>query len=157
MDGLHGPVRLHDAFEQTPEGKTSRVVALAVPGTRPRLRQALGLAIADRSGNWCFRCSPRSWSIEVDEQYLGLLNILVLGMLARVHDRATGSGRSGYARFVAVRLDSATLDHLTRRLLSLPMSYFTTRRTGDIQRRLDGARTFASSSCNMASPRYWRW
>ncbi|MCP5477046.1 MAG: peptidase domain-containing ABC transporter [Rhodanobacteraceae bacterium] len=42
--------------------------------------------------------------------------------------------------FVAVRVDSAALDVLTRRLLSLPMSYFHTRRTGDIQRRLDGAR-----------------
>lgn len=42
--------------------------------------------------------------------------------------------------FVAVRVDSAALDLLTRRLLALPMSYFHTRRTGDIQRRLDGAR-----------------
>ena len=42
--------------------------------------------------------------------------------------------------FVAVRVDSAVLDLLTRRLLALPMSYFHTRRTGDIQRRLDGAR-----------------
>ena len=42
--------------------------------------------------------------------------------------------------FVALRVDSAALDLLTRRLLALPMSYFHTRRTGDIQRRLDGAR-----------------
>ncbi len=42
--------------------------------------------------------------------------------------------------FVAVRIDSAVLDYLTRRLLALPMSYFKARRTGDIQRRLDGAR-----------------
>jgi ATP-binding cassette subfamily B protein len=41
---------------------------------------------------------------------------------------------------LAVRIDSAVLDFLTRRLLSLPMSYFHSRRTGDIQRRLDGAR-----------------
>jgi len=39
-----------------------------------------------------------------------------------------------------VRLDSAVLDFLSRKLLSLPMTYFTSRRTGDIQRRLDGAR-----------------
>ncbi len=37
-----------------------------------------------------------------------------------------------------MRVDSSTLDFLTRRLLSLPMSYFNTRRTGDIQRRLAG-------------------
>ena len=42
--------------------------------------------------------------------------------------------------FAAVRIDSAVLDYLTRRLLSLPMAYFKSRRTGDIQRRLDGAR-----------------
>ena len=41
---------------------------------------------------------------------------------------------------VAVRFDVATLDFLTGRLLALPMSYFTTRRTGDIERRLLGAR-----------------
>jgi ABC-type bacteriocin/lantibiotic exporter with double-glycine peptidase domain len=39
-----------------------------------------------------------------------------------------------------VRLDTAVLDFLSRKLLSLPMTYFTSRRTGDIQRRLDGAR-----------------
>jgi ABC-type bacteriocin/lantibiotic exporter with double-glycine peptidase domain len=42
--------------------------------------------------------------------------------------------------FAAVRIDAALLDFLSRQLLSLPMSYFNTRRTGDIQRRLDGAR-----------------
>jgi ATP-binding cassette subfamily B protein len=40
--------------------------------------------------------------------------------------------------FVAVRIDSSILDYLTRRLLALPMRYFHGRRTGDIQRRLDG-------------------
>jgi ATP-binding cassette subfamily B protein len=40
--------------------------------------------------------------------------------------------------WTAVRIDAASLDFLTRRLLSLPMNYFTTRRTGDIQRRLAG-------------------
>src|SRR5213075_2840121 len=42
--------------------------------------------------------------------------------------------------FAAVRLDTAILDFLSRQLLSLPMTYFSSRRTGDIQRRLDGAR-----------------
>jgi ATP-binding cassette subfamily B protein len=42
--------------------------------------------------------------------------------------------------FVAVRVDAAALDFLTRKLLALPMSYFNTRRTGDIQRRLSGVR-----------------
>ena len=39
----------------------------------------------------------------------------------------------------AVRMDTAALDFLTGRLLFLPMTYFTTRRTGDIERRLSGA------------------
>ena len=42
--------------------------------------------------------------------------------------------------FAAVRIDAAILDFLTRQLLSLPTTYFSSRRTGDIQRRLDGAR-----------------
>ncbi len=39
---------------------------------------------------------------------------------------------------IAGRVDTAAMDHLSGRLLSLPMSYFYTRRTGDIQRRLLG-------------------
>jgi len=42
--------------------------------------------------------------------------------------------------FAAVRIDSTTLDFLTRKLLALPMSYFASRKTGDIQRRLLGIR-----------------
>jgi ATP-binding cassette subfamily B protein len=42
--------------------------------------------------------------------------------------------------FVAVRIDTQALDFITARLLALPMSYFTTRRTGDIERRLAGMR-----------------
>jgi HlyB family type I secretion system ABC transporter len=45
---------------------------------------------------------------------------------------------------VAVRIDTATLDYLTGRLLALPMSYFNTRRTGDIERRLAGIRQVRS-------------
>lgn len=42
--------------------------------------------------------------------------------------------------WVAVRFDIASLDFVTDRLLDLPMSYFNTRRTGDIERRLQGVR-----------------
>ena len=41
--------------------------------------------------------------------------------------------------FAALRIDTAMLDFITVKLLSLPMSYFANRRTGDIQRRLEGA------------------
>ncbi|MHB8690419.1 MAG: peptidase domain-containing ABC transporter [Solirubrobacteraceae bacterium] len=40
----------------------------------------------------------------------------------------------------AVELDGDTLDFITGRLLSLPLSYFQSRRTGDIERRLSGMR-----------------
>src|SRR4029453_18281399 len=42
--------------------------------------------------------------------------------------------------FSAVRIDAAALDFLTQHLLALPMSYFASRRTGDLQRRLEGIR-----------------
>ncbi len=42
--------------------------------------------------------------------------------------------------FLAVRVDTAMLDFLTRQILALPLGYFLQRRTGDIQRRLNGAR-----------------
>ena len=48
--------------------------------------------------------------------------------------------------FVAVRIDAAALDFLVRKLLALPMTYFNTRRTGDIQRRLEGIRQRARVS-----------
>jgi ATP-binding cassette subfamily B protein len=41
---------------------------------------------------------------------------------------------------VAVRIDGESLDHIAGRLLNLPLSYFESRRTGDIERRLDGVR-----------------
>jgi ABC-type bacteriocin/lantibiotic exporter with double-glycine peptidase domain len=41
---------------------------------------------------------------------------------------------------IAVEIDVQTLDYITGRMLALPMSYFETRRTGDIDRRLDGVR-----------------
>ena len=42
--------------------------------------------------------------------------------------------------FIAVRIDASVFDMITRRLLSLPISYFLSRRTGDIHRRIAGAR-----------------
>ncbi|HWA15119.1 MAG TPA: peptidase domain-containing ABC transporter [Gemmatimonadales bacterium] len=73
------------------------------------------------------------------EQDRGLLRILIIGMVAIIAFTLAATMLSRYLlSWMAVRVDSATLDFLTRRLLSLPMSYFNTRRTGDIQRRLAG-------------------
>jgi ATP-binding cassette subfamily B protein len=65
--------------------------------------------------------------------FTGLMTAVVLAMTAA----------SLIQRFllskVAVRFDTDTLDHLTKTMLALPMRYFSTRRTGDIERRLSGA------------------
>src|SRR5436305_7609523 len=75
------------------------------------------------------------------ENDLGLLKTILLGMLAAiVFVQLSTLAQEYLLAFAAVRLDTAVLDFLSRKMLSLPMSYFTSRRTGDIQRRLDGAR-----------------
>jgi ATP-binding cassette subfamily B protein len=61
---------------------------------------------------------------------LGLLGILASTVLAMMVQRVL------LAR-VAARIDQSLLDFLTGRLLALPMSYFNSRRTGDIERRLN--------------------
>ena len=70
-----------------------------------------------------------------------LLTTMLMAMSAVFVVTTAGRGLQGYLlAFVAVRVDAAILDFLSRRLLALPMTYFTARRTGDIQRRLAGAR-----------------
>jgi ATP-binding cassette subfamily B protein len=73
------------------------------------------------------------------ERDLQLLHVLIAGMGAIIVVSLVASLIERYLlAWMAVRIDSGTLDFLTRRLLSLPMAYFNTRRTGDIQRRLAG-------------------
>jgi ATP-binding cassette subfamily B protein len=64
---------------------------------------------------------------------IAMLGVLVFMSLAMVLQRYLLS-------FVAVRLDAASLDFLTRKMLALPLTYFQSRRTGDIQRRMAGTR-----------------
>jgi HlyB family type I secretion system ABC transporter len=73
-----------------------------------------------------------------DKELLVIVLVAMLGVLA-IMVGATILQRYILA-FVAVRIDTESLDFLTAKLLSLPMSYFTTRRTGDIERRLSGIR-----------------
>jgi ATP-binding cassette subfamily B protein len=73
------------------------------------------------------------------ERDLALLQVLIVGMVVIILASLAATLIERYLlAWMAVRIDSGTLDFLTRRLLSLPMSYFNTRRTGDIQRRLAG-------------------
>ena len=69
------------------------------------------------------------------------LLLIVMAAIIAVLLAMTGAGlvQQYLLSRVAVRLDVATLDHLTKTLFNLPMSYFATRRTGDIERRLAGA------------------
>jgi ATP-binding cassette subfamily B protein len=75
------------------------------------------------------------------EQSMNLLTVATFGMvLAGLFMLGSSLVQQYLLSFAAVHIDSALLDFLMRQLLALPMSYFNSRRTGDIQRRLDGAR-----------------
>lgn len=131
------------AFEQAPL-RESRVAWLA-PFLRPWAGlggQAIALALVVSLLQMVL---PVFTQLIVDrvlvDADLSLLRILVGGMTAVLAFMTAGMLLQRYLlSFIAVRLDTAALDFLTRRLLALPMSYFATRRTGDIQRRLEGIR-----------------
>jgi ATP-binding cassette subfamily B protein len=131
------------AFEAAPESKPTLAWVLPfVARFKVILLQALGLAVAVSFLQLLF---PVFTQMVVDkvivENDLGLLKIILLGMLAAiVFVQVSTLAQEYLLAFATVRLDTAVLDFLSRKLLSLPMSYFTSRRTGDIQRRLEGAR-----------------
>ncbi len=131
------------AFEQAPEEEPS--LAWLVPFFKPFrgiLARAIGLAVIVSALQMLL---PIFTQVIVDrvlvEKDIGLLHVLVLCMgvvlvflgLAMIVQRYLLS-------WAAVRIDAATLDFLTRRMLALPIGYFQSRRTGDIQRRLAGTR-----------------
>jgi len=109
---------------------------------RASLRLALGLAALVSVLGLLF---PVFTQFVVDkvivDSDLSLLSVMLPAMVVALLFLLAASVIQQYLlSFIAVRIDSAVLDFLTRRLLALPMSYFKSRRTGDIQRRLDGAR-----------------
>jgi HlyB family type I secretion system ABC transporter len=74
------------------------------------------------------------------ENDLQLLKVVLLAMGATLGFCLFANLLQQYLlSFAALRIDTALLDFITVKMLSLPMSYFATRRTGDIQRRLEGA------------------
>ena len=131
------------AFEQAPESKPTLAWILPfLTRFKVILLQVMGLAISVSFLQLLF---PVFTQMVVDkvivENDIGLLKIILLGMFAAiVFVQLCALAQEYLLAFAAVRLDTAILDFLTRKLLSLPMTYFTSRRTGDIQRRLDGAR-----------------
>jgi ATP-binding cassette subfamily B protein len=131
------------AFEQAPESKPALAWVLPfLSRFKVILLQVLGLALAVSILQLAF---PVFTQMVVDkvivENDVGLLRLILLGMLAAIiFVQLSALAQEYLLAFAAVRLDTAILDFLSRKLLSLPMSYFNSRRTGDIQRRLDGAR-----------------
>jgi ATP-binding cassette subfamily B protein len=72
---------------------------------------------------------------------LDLLRALIISMMAVLLAMVVSMAVQRYLlSFAAVRVDASALDFLVRKLLALPMSYFNTRRIGDLQRRLEGLR-----------------
>ena len=77
----------------------------------------------------------------VVEGDIGLLNVVVVAMIGVLLAMIVATvGQRYLLSRAAVKIDGTTLDHITGKLLALPMSYFHTRRTGDISRRLSGFR-----------------
>ena len=132
-----------EAFAQAPEAKpTLGRFAPLLRRHRMILLQALLLAGIVTFLQLLF---PVFTQIVLDqvvvENNAGLLNVVLIGMGAViVFTQIANLLQQYFLSFAAVRIDATVLDFLTRQLLSLPMSYFHSRRTGDIQRRLNGAR-----------------
>ncbi len=136
-----------DAFERAPEA--ARRLAWLWPFVRPHLpllARAVGLAFVASGLGLVF---PVATQVLVDrvlvEQDRQLLGWLVVAMAVSVGFMLVALYIQRYLlSFTAVRLGAGMLDFLTQKLLALPMSYFHGRRTGDIQRRLDGLQEIRS-------------
>lgn len=132
-----------EAFEKAPEGRSSWSWMFPFFARHKALfLQSLLLALVVSALQLLL---PVATQVVVDrvivDHELGLLRQVILGMSAALVGLVTCNLLQQYLlSFATVRIDGSILDYLTRRLLELPMSYFHSRRTGDIQRRLDGAR-----------------
>jgi ATP-binding cassette subfamily B protein len=131
------------AFEQAPlaRGGLGWLWAIVKPH-RASLGKALGLAVVVSVLQMVL---PVFTQVIVDrvlvEQDQSLLRLLIVAMGATmVFIVAALLAQRYLLSFAAVRIDAAGLDFITRRLLALPLSYFASRRTGDLQRRIDGMR-----------------
>ena len=130
------------AFAEAPESRPS--LGWLKPFLRPHLRHVLYAAALAIVAAVLQLVLPILTQIVVDRvlphRNVGLLWI-VLGAIAAVLLAMTAASlvQRYLLSWVAVRFDVATLDFLTGRLLRLPMSFFAARRTGDIERRLNGA------------------
>ncbi len=131
------------AFEGAPETRSTLTwLGPFVRKHRGVLVQAMLLAVVATVLQLLF---PVFTQMVVDtvivENDAGLLRVILIAMgVTLVFMQLANVTQEYLLAFAAVRIDAAILDFLTRQLLSLPLLYFSSRRTGDIQRRLDGAR-----------------
>ncbi|MEP7343355.1 MAG: peptidase domain-containing ABC transporter [Acidobacteriota bacterium] len=132
-----------EAFEQAPETRTG--FGWLMPFLKPFkgvFAKAAGLAVIVSALQMLL---PVFTQVIVDDVLVendsSLLTMMIGAMLVvLVFMTAAMLVQRYLLSFVAVRVDSSALDFITRRLLALPMSYFATRKTGDIQRRIFGVR-----------------
>ncbi len=132
-----------DAFAHAPVGRSS--IAWVVPFLAPFRGILTRVLVLSVVVSVLQMSMPVFTQVVVDrvvvERDLDLLNLIAAGMVAALVFMLAGNLLERYMlSFAAVRIDASILDFLTRRMLALPMSYFSARRTGDIQRRLQGAR-----------------
>jgi ATP-binding cassette subfamily B protein len=129
-------------FQNAPMGQRSLSwLAPLVLKLRGTLSVALGLALVVSILELLF---PIFNQVVVDnvivENDLQLMRLVLLAMGATILFCQLATLLQQYLlSFAALRIDTALLDFITVKMLSLPMSYFSNRRTGDIQRRLEGA------------------
>lgn len=142
--GYAALVQPTDRLQEAPlaaQGKTGWLW----PFIRPHLRHlilALLLTVAAAGGQMLIPVmTQRIVDVVLVKRDYTELNVLALGLLAvPVAGMATSLVRGRLLSRVAARIDSQALDFVTARLLRLPLAYFETRRTGDLQARLDGLR-----------------
>ncbi|MBS1788176.1 MAG: peptidase domain-containing ABC transporter [Acidobacteria bacterium] len=131
------------SFEQAPETRTG--FGWLVPFLKPFtgiFAKAFGLAVIVSALQMLL---PVFTQVIVDsvlvENDSNLLTMMIGAMLVVLVFMTVAMLVQRYLlSFVAVRVDFSSLDFITRRLLALPLSYFTSRKTGDIQRRIQGVR-----------------
>jgi HlyB family type I secretion system ABC transporter len=132
-----------EAFKKAPEGKAN--LSWLWPFFRPftgSMIKALTLSIILSALQMVL---PVFTQVVVDtvlvHQELNLLRALILSMVAVLLVMVVSMVVQRYLlSFAAVRIDAGALDFLVRKLLALPMRYFNARRSGDVQRRLEGIR-----------------
>ena len=141
--GYASVIAYNEAFEQAPESKPS--LAWLKPFLRPHRWPLIIAVVLAMIAAALELVLPLLTQVVVDHisrgadlQFLWVVFAAIVGVLIAI--TAASFLQRYLLSVVAVRFDISTLDFLTGRMLGLPMSYFATRRTGDIERRLSGAR-----------------